>query len=92
MQDSHRIVEGGPYDALSNGEHDTVGTEVAVTSSPRRRRRGERGMTTAEYAVGTIATVSLGGVLIHVLTNPAIMKMLLELFQFLLKLFWPSAA
>ncbi len=34
------------------------------------RRRNQRGMTTAEYAVGTVATVSLVGVVIGILNNP----------------------
>lgn len=52
--------------------------------------RDERGMTTAEYAVGTIAAVSFAGVLISVLTNKDILDLLLKLIIFLLKLFWPG--
>ncbi len=56
-----------------------------------RNRRCQRGMTTAEYAVGTIATVSFAGILISILTDPTIRKLLMDLIVFLLKLFWPGA-
>jgi hypothetical protein len=35
----------------------------------RRRLRGQAGMTTAEYAVGTIAAVAFAGLLLKVLTS-----------------------
>ncbi|MBU6278508.1 MAG: DUF4244 domain-containing protein [Actinomycetales bacterium] len=34
-------------------------------------RRDERGLSTAEYAVGTVAVAGLGGVLIKILTSDA---------------------
>lgn len=34
------------------------------------RVRDQRGMTTAEYAVGTVATVSIVGVILGILSNP----------------------
>ena len=40
------------------------------------RRRDQRGMTTAEYAVGTVATVSMVGVLIGILNNPDFQRVL----------------
>lgn len=91
MQVPHEVGRLDPQDAARTDQHDEMGAEVVPTSR-RRRRRGQRGMTTAEYAVGTVATVSLAGVLIHVFTNPEIQKLILELFKFLLKLFWPGAA
>lgn len=36
-----------------------------------RLRRDERGLSTAEYAVGTVAVAGLGGVLIKLLTSEA---------------------
>ncbi len=39
---------------------------VSIQSAPVVRRRGERGMTTAEYAVGVIAVIAAVGVLIAV--------------------------
>lgn len=41
--------------------------------------RGERGMTTAEYAVGTVAAASFGTVLYKILTDEQIRQKLLEL-------------
>jgi len=48
-------------------------------------------MTTAEYAVGTIAAVSFAGILIKILTDPTLQQLLLQLIVFLIKLFWPGA-
>lgn len=50
----------------------TVGT-IAVVS---RLRGGERGMTTAEYAVGTVAACGFGGILYKLLTSDAVMDLL----------------
>ncbi len=49
---------------------------------------GQRGMTTAEYAVGTVATVTIVGVLISILNNEEFRKLLgtivAELFKLIL--------
>ena len=51
-----------------------------VTRKPsflaRLARRTERGMTTSEYAVGTVAVVLFGGVLVRVLTDDEIARMI----------------
>lgn len=44
-------------------------------------RRDQRGMTTAEYAVGTVATVSMVGVLIGILNNPEFQRILWEIIK-----------
>ena len=41
-------------------------------------RRTERGMTTAEYAVGMLAAVCLAGVLITVVRDPRIFEMFVK--------------
>ncbi len=64
--------------------------EITEPEQSGRASRDERGMTTAEYAVGTIAAVSFAGVLISVLTNKDVLDLLLKLIIFLLKLFWPG--
>jgi len=50
-------------------------------------RADETGMSTAEYAVGTVAACGLGGVLIKLLTSDTIMdllwKVISQAFQFL---------
>ena len=42
----------------------------------RLRLAGEAGMSTAEYAVGTIAAVAFAGVLLKVVTSPAVQSAL----------------
>lgn len=41
----------------------------------------ERGMTTAEYAVGTVAAVGFGGLLIKLLTSPEVQQLLFTIIQ-----------
>lgn len=50
------------------------------------KRLDEKGMTTAEYAVGTVATVSIVGVLLSIINNPEFRKFLLNLVEALLDL------
>ncbi|MCL1838074.1 MAG: DUF4244 domain-containing protein [Propionibacteriaceae bacterium] len=44
-----------------------------------QKRTDERGMTTAEYAVGTVASVSIVGVLIAIIQNPEFQALLMNL-------------
>ncbi|WP_342670470.1 DUF4244 domain-containing protein [Haloglycomyces albus] len=46
-----------------------------------QRLRGERGMSTAEYAVGTLAAVAFAGLLLNVLTSGAVEETLQGLIQ-----------
>jgi hypothetical protein len=62
-----------------------------VTSRPRRtrladRRRGEDGITTAEYAVGTAAGAGLAGLLFKLLTGGFGERLLRTLFDHVLGL------
>ncbi|WP_141014753.1 DUF4244 domain-containing protein [Nocardioides sambongensis] len=61
-----------------------------VLTSPRRalsrRRRGQRGITTAEYAVGTAAGAGLAGLLYKLLTGGFGNQMLTTLFDHVLGL------
>lgn len=71
---------------------DTGRAGEAIATLPKevkaaRRTHDERGMTTAEYAVGTIAAASFAGILIRVLTDPTIQALLLELLSFVLRHF-----
>ncbi|GAA2092471.1 hypothetical protein GCM10009841_01450 [Microlunatus panaciterrae] len=52
------------------------------------RNRGQRGMTTAEYAVGTVAAVTFVGVLIKVLLDPSVYQLILKLILWVLRQFW----
>ncbi|HWL98911.1 MAG TPA: DUF4244 domain-containing protein [Nocardioidaceae bacterium] len=46
-----------------------------------RRSRDERGMTTAEYAVGTVASCGFAGVLVKLLNEPWVQGMFKNLFE-----------
>lgn len=52
----------------------------------RRTRHGERGITTAEYAVGTAAGAGLAGLLYQMLSGGFGNKMLKTLFDHVFKL------
>lgn len=54
--------------------------------SRRRRRRGEAGITTAEYAVGTAAGAGLAGLLYKLLSGGFGDQMLRSLFDHVLRL------
>ncbi|PKQ21945.1 MAG: DUF4244 domain-containing protein [Actinobacteria bacterium HGW-Actinobacteria-5] len=53
------------------------------------RRRDQRGMTTAEYAVGTVATVSFVGIILAIINNPefrdAIWKIVLVIIKVIIQ-------
>lgn len=49
--------------------------------TPMRRARSERGMTTAEYAVGTVAACGFAGILGKILTQPWVGDLLKGLFE-----------
>jgi hypothetical protein len=50
-----------------------------------RRLRGDAGMTTAEYAVGTLAAVGFAGLLLKVLTSGSVQAALSHLIERALK-------
>lgn len=41
----------------------------------------EQGMTTAEYAVGTVAAAGLGGILLKMLTSPEVQELIWTIVQ-----------
>ena len=51
-----------------------------------RRQHDERGMTTAEYAAGTVATVSVVGVLISIFQNDEFRRILWDIIQYIIQL------
>ncbi len=51
----------------------------------RRRLRGDAGMNTAEYAVGTLAAVAFAGLLLKVVTSDAVLAALSAVVQRALK-------
>jgi hypothetical protein len=69
------ITEPAVVDHVDGVEQEDPGREVA--------RRDQRGMVSAEWAVGIIAAIGIAGVLIAVVTNGAVQDALLA---FILKL------
>lgn len=52
-----------------------------MTKSLLARVRRDDGMTTAEYAVGTVAACGFGGVLLKLLTSDTVMNLLVQTIQ-----------
>ena len=52
-----------------------------MESKTRERLANEAGMTTAEYAVGTVAAAGLGGILIKLLTSPEVQDLIWKIVQ-----------
>jgi Protein of unknown function (DUF4244) len=46
-----------------------------------QRLRGDTGMTTAEYAVGTVAACGFGGILYKVVTSDSVVQLLGDLIK-----------
>ncbi|TDC68407.1 DUF4244 domain-containing protein [Actinomadura sp. GC306] len=42
---------------------------------------GDRGMSTAEYAVGTIAAAAFAGLLFKIVTSPQVKELLLQIIE-----------
>ena len=55
-----------------------------------RINRDERGMTTAEYAVGTVAAAGLGGILIKILTSDGVRDFLWNMIKTAISIFFPG--
>lgn len=47
------------------------------------RARNERGITTAEYAVGTVAAVSIVGVLLKIITSEAFAQIIMTIIKWI---------
>lgn len=52
-----------------------------MESKTRELLATEAGMTTAEYAVGTVAAAGLGGILIKLLTSPEVQDLIWKIVQ-----------
>jgi hypothetical protein len=53
----------------------------SVVTAVQKRALDESGMTTAEYAVGTVATCGAGGLLFKLLTSDSFMDLLRSIFS-----------
>jgi hypothetical protein len=58
-----------------------IRNEEIVKSRMNRLLTNEDGMTTAEYAVGTVAAAGLGGLLLKMLTSPEAQDLLWKIVQ-----------
>ena len=58
-----------------------IRNEEIVKSRMNRLLTDEDGMTTAEYAVGTVAAAGLGGLLLKMLTSPEVQDLLWKIVQ-----------
>ena len=47
----------------------------------RHRARGDEGMSTAEYAVGTVAAAAFAGLLFKIVTSPEVRTLLLGIIR-----------
>ncbi|OYN92640.1 DUF4244 domain-containing protein [Parenemella sanctibonifatiensis] len=54
---------------------------------PAQPSRDERGMSTAEYAVGTLAAVTAAGVLVSIFQDPRFFELLWQIIMFILEIF-----
>jgi TRAP-type uncharacterized transport system fused permease subunit len=79
------MVRPGPgrVRAWTNGAGKVLASrkEGKMIQRIRRRFRGDAGMNTAEYAVGTIAAVAFAGILLKVLTSSAVQSALSAIIQ-----------
>lgn len=55
-------------------------------STKTKSTRDDRGMTTAEYAVGTVATVTAAGVLITIFKQPWFQELLIKLIKMIIEI------
>ena len=68
------------------GTHPDAAPSPDVTARHRRRRLpsladSERGMTTAEYAVGTVAACGFGGVLYKTVTSDVVAQLVTDIIR-----------
>ena len=58
-----------------------IRNEVQVNLRINQEITNEEGMTTAEYAVGTVAAAGLGGLLLKMLTSPEVQDLIWKIVQ-----------
>ena len=58
-----------------------IRNEVQVNLRINQAITNEEGMTTAEYAVGTVAAAGLGGLLLKMLTSPEVQDLFWKIIQ-----------
>jgi uncharacterized protein DUF4244 len=77
-------VVSRPGHVPAGRQRDEVAHVSALVVRARRVRRdgaADAGMTTAEYAVGTVAACGFGGILYKLLTSDSVVKMLKDILE-----------
>lgn len=97
MTEGSRTVEGGSEAGgveTSAGDLVVPAGDAAISDgmptparSGRLARWGQRGMVSAEWAVGLIAAIAIAGVLIAIVTNGAVKEALLDFILMVIKAF-----
>ncbi len=77
----HVAVTDGARTGRTAGHEESDHMASRSATILARVRSSEAGMTTAEYAVGTIATCGMGGLLYKVLTSDTVMQLLTDLIR-----------
>jgi hypothetical protein len=82
MAGNARTTKAHGQGLVAPAKRSTMQRMRALVSSLER----QRGMVTAEYAVGAVAAAGFAGVLIKVLTDPRVFDLLLRIISWLLGL------
>ena len=77
---------GEPADPVLVGDR-TGGGELGAPTGTGLDRRGQRGMVSAEWAVGIVAAVAIAGVLLAVVTSGEVQDALLKFLLWVIKSF-----
>ena len=70
-----------PIPQTSIAHSRTIRNEGQVKLRIHQTITNEEGMTTAEYAVGTVAAAGLGGLLLKMLTSPEVQDLIWKIVQ-----------
>jgi len=74
--------------AIFKHAEDTHVEATIIKRAARRLAQDDTGLTTAEYAVGTVAVAGLGGLLLQLLTSDPVRDLLWGLFSSALSSFF----
>jgi Flp pilus assembly pilin Flp len=74
--------------AIFKHAEDTHVETTIIKRAAQRLTRDDAGLTTAEYAVGTVAVAGLGGLLLQLLTSDPVRDLLWGLFSSALSSFF----
>jgi len=75
------VREGDVMSTTVIEEEPQVEARAVAEANPWSRLSAEDGLTTAEYAVGTVAVAGLGGVLLKLLTSEAVRDLIWQVVQ-----------